>query len=517
MITPENAVLEARATAARLILRGTQSPLGPDLAIELAQAALDGGCEVEALATVNAAADQHPENGSLWQWKALLHRALDDHSAALEAFYRCNRLTPGDALITHSVARTLLEAGLPASGLFEDALELAPNNAEILLGRAAARCADGQMGLAIDELDSILSEHPLWIGGHELAARLRWLSGAPADFVETLERALVIHPGEPELWRCLLNLLVHADRYEETLGAAARARTKIGDHLVIVANEATALSELGRNADAAALFKAMGSTVDITVAVRFIRHLLRLGRIEEAAHEAEAWIEDPMANLVWPYLSVAWRLLGDKRWDWFEGDPSFIRDVDLTSLAPPADQLADVLRMIHQDLHQPLDQSLRRGTQTDGMLFQRIEPEIRALRSAIAEAVHDYISDLPAFDARHPLLCHRRDRPVRFNGSWSVRLSGGYHANHNHPMGWLSSAFYVTLPDIEPDEPLQAGWLNFGLPQAELKLHLDPIRTVEPKNGHLVLFPSTMWHGTLPFGKGERMTVAFDVAPPWPK
>jgi len=43
---------------------------------------------------------------------------------------------------------------------------------------------------------------------------------------------------------------------------------------------------------------------------------------------------------------------------------------------------------------------------------------------------------------------------------------------------------------------------------------LPPIRTIEPKPGRLVLFPSTMWHGTRPFDAGERLTVAFDVKRP---
>ena len=41
-----------------------------------------------------------------------------------------------------------------------------------------------------------------------------------------------------------------------------------------------------------------------------------------------------------------------------------------------------------------------------------------------------------------------------------------------------------------------------------------PARLVEPAPGRLVLFPSWLWHGTRPFGDGERLTVAFDVAPP---
>ena len=42
----------------------------------------------------------------------------------------------------------------------------------------------------------------------------------------------------------------------------------------------------------------------------------------------------------------------------------------------------------------------------------------------------------------------------------------------------------------------------------------EPCRKIEPKPGHLVLFPSWMWHGTVPFTQGERLTVAFDVRPP---
>jgi hypothetical protein len=56
--------------------------------------------------------------------------------------------------------------------------------------------------------------------------------------------------------------------------------------------------------------------------------------------------------------------------------------------------------------------------------------------------------------------------------------------------------------------------LTLGEPQAELELDLEPHRLVEPQPGRLVLFPSTMWHGTRPFEAGERLTVAFDVAPP---
>ena len=41
-----------------------------------------------------------------------------------------------------------------------------------------------------------------------------------------------------------------------------------------------------------------------------------------------------------------------------------------------------------------------------------------------------------------------------------------------------------------------------------------PEHFVEPAAGMLVLFPSYMWHGTVPFATGApRLTAAFDVVP----
>ena len=39
-------------------------------------------------------------------------------------------------------------------------------------------------------------------------------------------------------------------------------------------------------------------------------------------------------------------------------------------------------------------------------------------------------------------------------------------------------------------------------------------RAIQPKPGRLVLFPSYMWHGTIPFQQNAvRTTIAFDVVP----
>ncbi len=59
-----------------------------------------------------------------------------------------------------------------------------------------------------------------------------------------------------------------------------------------------------------------------------------------------------------------------------------------------------------------------------------------------------------------------------------------------------------------------AGFIQFGTPPPELKLNLAPTLKMKPVVGNVVLFPSTMWHSTVPFEQGERLVVAFDVQSP---
>jgi predicted 2-oxoglutarate/Fe(II)-dependent dioxygenase YbiX len=72
----------------------------------------------------------------------------------------------------------------------------------------------------------------------------------------------------------------------------------------------------------------------------------------------------------------------------------------------------------------------------------------------------------------------------------------------------------VALPDAEALGSAPAGWLELGAPPPDLRVNLPAYARIEPKPGRLVLFPSTMWHGTVPFNDGERLTIAFDVRRP---
>lgn len=485
--------------------------LDPDALADIASNALAEGSEEQALPLLRDAARTVGSNARLWQWTALLHRALDEHDRALTAFEEAVRLAPGDASIAHGHARVALEAGIDARPFFDRALKLQPSG-DVILGRAAARYAMGEGDGAASELAAILKANPSWLQGHAQWAQLVAMTGRPDEATMCIDQALKSQPGNTALWLVAIQILTSAERHSEAWAKADQAIAATGDEGAFALPRAAALSDAGELDQANPAFTTLGEPQNVTHAVHLARYLVRAQDWQRLQQLTDSWMKGGSAHHFWPYASICWRKNRDPRWQWLEGDERLVQTFDLAPELPSLDALAGSLRSLHARSGRFLDQSVRGGTQTDGPLFARLEPEIRHLRRAIVGAVERYRASLPPIDSTHPMLQHRRNGRVRFSGSWSVRLEGaGFHSNHVHPQGWISSAFYVAVPsDLQGEE----GWLTLGEPQAELGVELPPIRRISPRPGQLVLFPSMMWHGTLPFRSGERMTVAFDIAPP---
>jgi tetratricopeptide (TPR) repeat protein len=218
-------------------------------------------------------------------------------------------------------------------------------------------------------------------------------------------------------------------------------------------------------------------------------------------------------------LSIASRMLEDGRDEALNGYDSLVRSFDLeppegfSDMASFNAELNQALDRLHSGTGEFLGQSLRGGTQTPDSLFGAGHPLVRRLQARIDSCVERYIAELPE-DAAHPFLS-RRARSFRYAGSWSSRLRDqGFHVNHLHPMGWISSCYYVAEPDAVKDESARQGWIKFGEPSFDVPLKMPVRRAIQPITGRLVLFPSYMWHGTVPFrDTAARTTIAFDVVP----
>ena len=248
--------------------------------------------------------------------------------------------------------------------------------------------------------------------------------------------------------------------------------------------------------------------------------LLKGGENAEAARILdEALTRNPHDQITLAYLALAWRETGDSRYDQLVNLDRYVREYEI---APPNGftdieafnrALAEELTALHTRHGAPIDQTLQNGTQTTGSLFARKSRAIEAVRERIREAVAEYIAGLPD-GAQHPMLA-RKDKDFAFSGSWSCRLhSTGFHSNHVHDQGWISSAYYASLPAEVADGDGGQGAIKFGESKFRLGERDRPGRVIKPAVGKLVLFPSYFWHGTVPFqSRDMRLTIAFDVVP----
>jgi len=106
-----------------------------------------------------------------------------------------------------------------------------------------------------------------------------------------------------------------------------------------------------------------------------------------------------------------------------------------------------------------------------------------------------------------------KNKPEKYKFvSWSNRLKKeGFNLPHIHPSGWISGVFYLKVPSkIKNNE---AG-IQFHLNGDDFIIKNEnlPIKTVKPQAGDIVLFPSSLFHSTVPFNSSEeRICIAFDL------
>ena len=457
----------------------------------------------DALGALEALCATHPGDARAHSARASVLRELMRHGEAADAYEQAIGIESGLPTALKGRAQIALERGEEdAAERFQRAVASDPADFGTIHAYAEALEAAGRTDVTV-MLENLLTIRPDWVEGHSLLARIRAEQG-DEDCAAAMREAASRQPGNRDLAIAVAATLAAAERWDEAVAALPAGDSRLAGQ------RAQYLVEAGQPAQALELLGGGEGRPDDLVTIG--RAHYRLGDPQAAIAALERAVAlAPESIGAWGLLELGWRLTGHARADWLSGQPGLVQARDLGLGSGELIQLADLLRQLHRTRAHPIGQSLRGGTQTRGRLFLRQEPELARLHEALSDAVAAHMAALPAADPDHPLLRHR-DTAVAIAGSWSVRLTAsGFHVNHIHPGGLLSSACYISLPETIGDEGSRDGWLELGRPPAELGLALEPLAVIEPRPGRLALFPNFLFHGTRPFRDGERLTVAFDV------
>ena len=433
-----------------------RNPAHPDALMLGGQAAFLAGHQKEALRWLKSAAKNYPDNPDTSYNLGVLYQSLGDTNKALDAFRAAVKAGPGFAPAHYNLAMALHELGRGEEALthFDQTVAADPRHAEAHASKAYVLRMMGRVPDAIKSYKTSLSlserNAKAWVGLGSCLQEVDKLD----DAFTAHRNGMAVDPDYPDAASNLADVLVQMNRPEDAIRACDSYLARHPGDSGVLAAKSIALNEAGEKAQYDAL-------VDLERFVRPIRH-------------------DP---------------------------PKGYKTIDAFNTA-----LNNHVTSHPTLVHAPASHTTMNGKQT-GTINAGKKGPIEALEVLIENGIDQYM-DVVAEVTSHPVVAHR---PENYELSiWGTVLEGeGFQAPHIHPSGWLSGVYYPQVPKVVEDEDEHFGWIEFGQPGPEYHFSKDTdLRLVKPEPGMMVMFPSYMFHRTIPFQSEEtRISIAFDVVP----
>ncbi|WP_369059333.1 putative 2OG-Fe(II) oxygenase [Caulobacter sp. 73W] len=512
----------ADACAALAALAPNAAPLDQRMqaTAEVARHAVNNGLAAEALAATEPLAGRSNASQGVLEAHAQALKALGRREDALPFLERAAKVNPKSAVAEHNLAAALGDEQhfAEAEAAIRRAFAKGGDAPETWL--VLARALQGQD--RFDESEAAFAEVARRRPNYGVAlrewAQLIWMRTEDmAAATAPIDQALKAAPGDFGLLSARAKVLENAGDVAgalEMLRAPAARQDASAELLVGAAQAAASCDPISAVGYAERAVTQVGLAAASTLAEAY----LAAGRPDAAEEVAQAIVNaNRFDQGAWALLATAWRLRGDARYKALYDYAAFVRPalIDVPdgweSRESYVADLGAALRALHAMKTHPIGQSLRHGSQTSQSLQRSTQPAIKAFRQAVDGPIRRYMA---AVGEGADILRSRMTGDWRFSGLWSVKLRpNGFHVDHTHPQGWLSSACYLALPQAVGAGGKE-GWIKFGQPGVPTVPKLEPEHYVQPQPGLLALFPSYMWHGTVPFsGADDRLTIAFDVVP----
>lgn len=439
----------------------------------------------------------------------LIAQRCGDAAGAVTAFEQACDADPEDPGRLANLGVALKQIGRldEAIAVLKQSLAIRPGAGGTLANLGSALIAAGQYEEALAPLHASVSLDPRRADGwNNLGVALARLNRR-IEASEAYQTALRIEPGHLE---AALNF---ADATSDSGQAEAIALRILRDHPghARAANILAAFREKAGDLEGAiAIYgSALANHPSVALRINLVLALLRCGRAAEAlAHADQVIAENPGVTTALAYKCVALDRL--TRIDDLNELMTLDRFVTVTDLPhdPEFHAMLEAELRGHPSLtFEPEGLVTRKGRQSDE-LAEAGTPALRQLAIIARAHLSRRAAELSSGD--HPWL---QAKPTKWDLTmWGTILQpGGAVEPHIHAPNWLSGVYYPAVPeDIAKGEE---GGLAIGLFPTILGGG-GTATVLGARPGRLVLFPSWLWHATLPFtGARDRISFAFDLVP----
>lgn len=375
--------------------------------------------------------------------------------------------------------------------------------------------ANGQFDQAQKAYQLALERAPYNTTIHQSLNELYWQNGQQQLFAKSLLTALETASNTQPLTECLAELYWNTGQYKACEQCIEKSSYADSSAIMLTLQGRLAATQSDFTRAFRYLDKANKIGAEQDRICEQAKFAIQLGEFDTASTLLKEVLRTtPDSQLALAWLSVVYQAT-DKNKHRELCNPKFILTTELqapegyTNREEFISELESCLLTLHQGKQAPSEQTLVNGSQVSGGLLNR---NIEIITKTKVQLLHDIEQSLQQLDAssEHPFLAHLNAQR-QITGSWSVKLTEqGFHVSHIHPAGWISVVLYINTPEDDTD----SGIIEFGRPPLAPPYDFQPFKTVKPKRGQIVIFPSYFWHGTQPFAatsNSYRMTLPLDI------
>lgn len=528
-------------------------------------AALQSGRVEDALRLSTAATARAPQDFDAWRIRALVHERIGQPHEQRAALERACAISPGDPAAAFDLGSLLLQRGEAASAarLLRIAMDAPQRDARAAFRYGTAQALLGAARSAVNGFEQATQREPTWIEAWLNLAAMRVRAGDIGGALGAADVALQLQPDNAHAHHTLSAVLSHrfdAASLSRGWAHAEVALEQLPGRADVHCDASILLRKLGRNDEARRHAQAA-----VAIAPRDPRMVETLGEQLLINRDAAAAVA-LYAGAIHQGLDSA--LLHRQHGIALlqAGDPHAAADALRASLAlAPGDQrtiahlglalahagnvdaavdLLGLQRHVHAvqlgvpagygdidafnaELARDIAVHPRQRWEPAGLAAHQahLSGELRdaptraiaAFEAVLRDALAGFIARCARDAATAPddvFLCNvpRGDTVLH---TWATQAAGaGFIGTHIHEDSWLSGAYYVAVPgSISDSDPTHAGWIEFGRPYATLPAFPEhALRHIAPRPGTLLLFPSYLFHRTLPHASDDaRVSISFDL------
>lgn len=440
---------------------------------------------------------------------------LGRDNEAIASYKRAIAISPGLAVAHFNLASLLQRRNQLDEAIqhYRQAVVIEPGFFEAYGSLGTAMQQQGHLDDAIACYRQALAISDHALGHFNLATALRDRGGLE-QAVAHYRQAIVLQPNYADAYNNLGEVFRDQGNMEQAVACYQQALSQQPNHQAAAFNMAQFLYDAQRFAEAIPYFQ---SSQLEDWQERVLYCLYKSGQYEAFKQRLQPLLAQ--AEHVSPFLATlsAHYATNFRQADGYRFCATPVDFVFHRSIAPLAEESSDLLASLLSDIAltdiaERRQGRLYNGMQSAGNLFKRKESSFRDLSQLIIEQVQAYGAH---FAGKECDLVRYFPEDVEFASSWYVRMrQGGHLTSHIHEIGWLSGCVYLALPQEVPGQ--HDGSIEFSTHGDDYpKMHDEfPVKTIRPAVGDIVLFPSSLFHRTIPFHSGEeRICIAFDIKP----